>query len=426
MSTDPGIQDDDYSKQVLSRYDARHRSLIKIYTVFISFGTGFLAFILVPLMGLKLDAESLPQELAMQKKRLESMQPKHDELQEKNATLQEELQKLNQKLAKLGPEQEEIERQAIAVREEVEKVRIQLEETKKDKSLANGMLSAARKALDPEKYPALQEAAKRIYDKTLKEAQALERKISKLSVEEEDLEGNLETAEDKLKKIETQQKQLAVRTEPLRQQATEVETSVKVLEEELTNTRTELKRGQEAVAQMVQRQVDIRNRLSNFQSPFGALPLSLTEASLAFPFIVAVGFLIYAMLLADLLRLRCEYHRIVSANQTFEADTIHHRLALVVPLWLDPLKTVWRNSGGAALVYLPALAYFVIVWLITTDQFFELEAKRLDRHLIRFYSVLYVVGASFVAFGVWQILAEWTGYRTMLASEPSHTEIRDQ
>jgi hypothetical protein len=156
------------------------------------------------------------------------------------------------------------------------------------------------------------------------------------------------------------------------------------------------------------------------------LPLSLTEASLAFPFIVAVGFLIYAMLLADLLRLRCEYHRIVSANQTFEAGTIRHRLALVVPLWLDPLKTVWRNSGGAALVFLPALAYFVIVWLVTTDQFFELEANRLDRDLISFYSVLYVVGALFVALGVWRILAEWTGYRTMLASEPSHTEIRDQ
>jgi hypothetical protein len=415
--------DDDYGKTVLACYDARHRSFVRVYTTFIAFSFGFVAFILAPMMALKLDEQSLPREISQQEEELQTIQPKHAELKAKNEALHEELDPLNDELAKLDAEQAIKRREETAAREAEAQAKEQLTAKIREKSETQHMLRGARTAM---KYATLEEAAKRIYDEKLEEAKALEVKIAQLTVEEEDLQKDLSIVERELERIRRQREILAERALPIRGQATEIETHAKELEEKIEEASEKLARGQDALTQMEQRQIDIQHRLGNFQSPVGALPLSLTEASLAFPFIVAVGFLICAILLADLLRLRCEYHRVVSAQQALEAETIRHRLALVVPLWLDPLKTAWRNSGGAALVFLPALAYVVIIWLLTTDQFFDLEAKRLDHHLIRFYGVLYVAGVLFVLIGVWRILAEWSAYRAMLIPEPSPAKEMDK
>jgi hypothetical protein len=418
--------DDDYGRTVLACYDARHRSFVRIYTTFIAFSFGFVAFILAPMMALKLDEQSLPGEISQQEEALQTIQPRHDELEAKNEALQEELGPLSDELAKLDAEQAIQRREETAAREAKAQTKEQLRAKFKGRSEAQAMLHGARIAMDPEKYPNLQEAAKRIYGEQLEAAKALEVKIAQLTVEEEDLQRDLAIVERELKRIQTQREILANRALPIRQQATEIEIRAKELEAKIEEASQKLTLGQDALTQMEQRRIDIQNRLSNIQSPVGALPLSLTEASLAFPFIVAVGFLICAILLADLLRLRCEYHRVVSAQQALGAETIRHRLALVVPLWLDPLKTAWRNSGGAALVFLPALAYVVIIWLLTTDQFFDLEARRLDHHLIRFYGVLYVVGVLFVLIGVWRILAEWSAYLAMLSPKPTPAKEMDK
>ena len=418
--------DDDYGRTVLACYDARHRSFVRIYTTFIAFSFGFVAFILAPMMALKLDEQSLPGEISQQEEALQTIQPRHDELEAKNEALHEELGPLSDELAKLDAEQAIQRREETAAREAQAQTKEQLRAKFKGRSEAQAMLHGARIAMDPEKYPNLQEAAKRIYGEQLEAAKALEVKIAQLTVEEEDLQRDLAIVERELKRIQTQREILANRALPIRQQATEIEIRAKELEAKIEEASQKLTLGQDALTQMEQRRIDIQNRLSNIQSPVGALPLSLTEASLAFPFIVAVGFLICAILLADLLRLRCEYHRVVSAQQALGAETIRHRLALVVPLWLDPLRTAWRNSGGAALVFLPALAYVVIIWLLTTDQFFDLEARRLDHHLIRFYGVLYVVGVLFVLIGVWRILAEWSAYLAMLSPKPTPAREMDK
>jgi hypothetical protein len=426
MSSDLNNWDDDYGRTVLACYGARHRSFVRIYTTFIAFSFGFVAFILAPMMALKLDEQSLPGEISQQEEELQTVQPRHSELKAKNEALHEELGPLSDELAKLDAEQAIKRREETAAREAEAQAKEQLTAKFRERSETQHVLHGVRIAMDPEKYANLQKAAKRIYDEKLAAAKALEVKITQLNIEEEDLQRDLSIVERELERIQTQRGILANRALPIRQQATEIETQAKGLEEKIEAANQKLKLGRDALTQMEQRRIDIQNRLSNVQSPVGALPLSLTEASLAFPFIVAVGFLICAILLADLLRLRCEYHRVVSAQQAIEAETIRHRLALVVPLWLDPLKTAWRNSGGAALVFLPALAYVVIIWLLTTDQFFDLEAKRLDHHLIRFYGVLYVVGVLFVLIGARRILAEWSAYRAMLIPEPPPAKEMDK
>jgi hypothetical protein len=426
MSSDLNNWDDDYGRTVLACYDARHRSFVRIYTTFIAFGFGFVAFILAPMMALKLDEQSLPGEISQQEEELQTIQPRLAELKAKNDALHEKLGPLIAALAKLDAEQAIKQREETAAREAQAQAQEQLTAKFRERSETQHVLHAARIAMDPEKYRNLQEAAKRIYDEKIEEKKALEVKIAQLTVEEEALQRDLAIVEGALKQIQTQREILANRALPIRQQATQIETRAKALEEKIAEASQKLTLGQDALTQMEHRRIDIQDRLRNFQSPVGALPLSLTEASLAFPFLVAVGFLICAILLADLLRLRCEYHRLVAAQQALGAETIRHRLALVVPLWLDPLKTAWRNSGGAALVFLPALAYVVIVWLLATDQFFDLEARRLDHHLIRFYGVLYGVGVLFVLIGVWRILAEWSAYRAMLIPEPPPVKEMDK
>lgn len=410
MSTDPSNQDDqndEYGKQVLARYEARHRSFVKNYAILVVFAFAFLAFILVPMIAIKFDAESLPQELVAQEKALESLVPRHRELEAEDSKLQDELASGDSKLKQVEFLHEESRKEAAAAREEAERLGLRLTENAKEKRIAEIALGALRRSRESGKYPALEEAFKR---------------ADALYVQEKELSGRLETAQNASRERTAEEERLRAEAEPIRRKRKEVEASLRATREDLEEARKATKRGKEAIAQMEQRQIDIQDRLRRLETPFGALPLSLTEASLSFPLIVATGFLIYALVFADLLRLRREYHQVVSASRKIASDTIHHRIALVVPLWLDPLKSAWRNVGGASLIFMPALAYFVIVWLVSTDRLFDLEARRLDRHLIRFYGALYVAGAFFVALGVWRILAEWWGYRGMLAPETPHTK----
>lgn len=426
MVRESDLPNNNYSEIVLERFESRHRLFVRNYSILVFFGVGFLAFILVPVLALNLDSKNIPREVVQQELELETLQPQHDSLQSENNRLRSNLGELNHKLEQLDREQEKMEKMAVAARNEARKVKTRLEETRKDTTRTKIMLSKLSESIDSENYPSLQGSLKRIYEEKLKDAEALTDKLSKQSAAQVNLKENLEKVEANLTTIESQKKQLAVKAAPVRSQAAKVKLDAEETGKKYKKAQKELERGREALSQLEQRQNEIKNRLSNFQSPFGKLPLSLNEASLAFPFIVSVGFLIYALLLADLLRLRCEYHRIVSTAEASNSRAINHRISLVVPLWIDPLKNLWGNSGGAALIFLPALSYFAVVWLVTTDQFFELEAKRLDFYLIRFYKVLYVIGALFIALGVWRILTEWASYNLMLAQKFPADEVKSE
>jgi len=164
-------------------------------------------------------------------------------------------------------------------------------------------------------------------------------------------------------------------------------------------------------------QSEIADRFDKFQSPFGELPLGLREATLAFPFLVAAGFTICAFLLGDLLRLRCEYHRLLSSDSSPASSVLSHRVRVVAPLWLDPTFPGWQGATVAVLLLAPVAIYAMVVAFVSSGWLLPLDANGSDRHLWTFYETLYALGALSIAAGIVHVSVVWASYRKMLAPQ---------
>jgi hypothetical protein len=108
----------------------------------------------------------------------------------------------------------------------------------------------------------------------------------------------------------------------------------------------------------------IEKRLSSIQSPFGALPIGLSEGILAYPIVVAIGVVAAGLLLADAIRLRGALHaawRRWDPQATILSD---HHVALMAPLWFEPGDHGVRRWLRTTVFLLPALLFLVGVALI--------------------------------------------------------------
>jgi hypothetical protein len=75
----PTTPDDEYRKQVLARYETRHKSFSKQFSILIIFGLSFLAFILVPMIAFKLEADRVAQALDEKARTIERLQKENEE-----------------------------------------------------------------------------------------------------------------------------------------------------------------------------------------------------------------------------------------------------------------------------------------------------------------------------------------------------------
>lgn len=96
--------------------------------------------------------------------------------------------------------------------------------------------------------------------------------------------------------------------------------------------------------------------LQDIQTPFGMLPVGLNELTLLFPVLLAAGFMLCTSLFVESLMLRREYHRLTRATDPEGAVMPDQRVALIAPLWIDPLQPVGNRIYRAVIMALPVAA----------------------------------------------------------------------
>ena len=101
-SPPPASPDNEYMKQVLARYEASHGSFIKQSTIFSIFVFSFLAFILVPILSLKVEVDRVVLEIEQKPQKIAAMQEQDDRLRAEAERLTEERNLINGELTSLN------------------------------------------------------------------------------------------------------------------------------------------------------------------------------------------------------------------------------------------------------------------------------------------------------------------------------------
>lgn len=245
----------------------------------------------------------------------------------------------------------------------------------------------------------------------------LEQEIARHADDLQDLQAALTEIENQRAGIIEEQNDASARVKQFAEQLAELEPLLIDTEAQAAELSAEFEADRGALElrtnEIEEKQRAIEQRLEDFQSPFGRLPLGLKEATLAFPFILAAGFIICALLLADLLRLRCEYHLLMESRSPSGpgTDQVRDRVTLLAPLWLDPVRPGAANLAVVCLLSLPALAFVFSVWLILSGVLQPAEVEPSDRYLRIFYYTLYAVGTLLVITGIHRVARRWTAYR---------------
>lgn len=160
-------------------------------------------------------------------------------------------------------------------------------------------------------------------------------------------------------------------------------------------------------AKVGERREAISERMKGVQSPFGTLPIELTEAVRVFPIIVAVGFVMALLALATAMRLRGRYHLLLRRKYPAEAAEVDERVALTAPLFLDPLRRPGDNLWRGAVLLLPVLVYGAGIGLIAESQRLAPQAEETSRFIDSGYGWLYLAVALFLVLPLYQIVAAW-------------------
>jgi hypothetical protein len=158
-----------------------------------------------------------------------------------------------------------------------------------------------------------------------------------------------------------------------------------------------------ARADMEELKGELKTRLDAIDTPFGKLPVGLNEAILAFPVLIAVGFLISARQLADAARLRSAFGAFYRQKDPAGGLITEQQIALIAPLWLD----ADRPGHGRALPFLALTApilVFVIAILAVAGSWLATEFFRAVGMLnLRIFAGLYLLGIVAILMGCAQI-----------------------
>lgn len=160
-----------------------------------------------------------------------------------------------------------------------------------------------------------------------------------------------------------------------------------------------------------EKKTDIRARIDNVESPFGTLPIGLNEALQIFPVIVAIGVLVYGMVLGELISLRRYYH--LAMRETFPADhlAIDAGMTALAPVFVDPCRGAAANLWRTVVAGAPVVIYFVSIFLIAESWSLDGAIAESTGEIRTGYVVLYVVFAVWLLLPLARVAAEWRNYR---------------
>lgn len=198
---------------------------------------------------------------------------------------------------------------------------------------------------------------------------------------------------------------------------------IEKLKSKVAESKNEIARLTAAQAKISTDRQAISDRMKGVQSPFGALPIGLTEAVQVFPVIVAVGFIMALLTLATAIRVRGRYHVLLRKKYPAEGAEVDERVVLTAPLFLDPYRRLEENVWRGAVLALPVIIYAASVLLIAESQRLAPQIEGTGRAIESGYLWLYVVVAGLVLLPLYQIAKVWSKYDPALGRGKVVTDL---
>lgn len=145
------------------------------------------------------------------------------------------------------------------------------------------------------------------------------------------------------------------------------------------------------------------SRLKQIEFPFGKLPIGLDESVSLFPIILAIGFIICAGLLRDAIVLRDNFHRLYQQRDSNQKILTAEQIALIAPLWLDPVSSSRKQVGQFLLLATPFLIFLISSVLILNSWSISPSILFAGDFFRWFYVVLYCFSAILFLYGFGQV-----------------------
>lgn len=160
-----------------------------------------------------------------------------------------------------------------------------------------------------------------------------------------------------------------------------------------------------------EKRLDQVKAFRNVETPIGQLPVGLDELVLIFPVLLAAGFLSCASLLADTLRLRGAFHRFARELDQERTLFTDDHVALVAPLWLDPLAGRWSRAATLAILAIPALVFLAAIALLFLNRLLLGDFPDTARLSPPVYMILYALCGALIAEAFRRVAREVRRYR---------------
>ncbi len=189
-----------------------------------------------------------------------------------------------------------------------------------------------------------------------------------------------------------------------------IENQSKKLNDELPRLAASSKDMQKRLTDLQTEITTLDSRLKQIEFPFGKLPIGLDESVSLFPMILAIGFLICAGLLRDAIVLRDNFHRLYQQRDPKQNILTAEQIALIAPLWLDPVSSSRKQTGQFLLLATPFLIFLISSVLILNSWSIAPSILFAGDFFRWFYVALYGFSAILFLYGFQQVTKAVKGY----------------
>lgn len=121
---------------------------------------------------------------------------------------------------------------------------------------------------------------------------------------------------------------------------------------------------EQQVTHLEKTEEEVSARLSQIESPLGKLPVGLNESILIFPLVLAIGFGLCISLFCETTQLRRVVHDFYLQKDPEQIILTDQQIALIAPLWIDPLVKERNRAINLAVLLLPFFFFVMACGLI--------------------------------------------------------------
>ena len=190
----------------------------------------------------------------------------------------------------------------------------------------------------------------------------------------------------------------------------DIEKKFTELNEEQTNLKDEINSFEKKQKDLESEQNQIESRLSQVELPLGKLPIGLIESVAVFPVLIAIGFAICTSGMLQTLRLRRVFHTIYQQKDPSRTKITDNHIALIAPLWIDPIGHNQNQIIRLILILLPFIVFVISTWLVLYSWTLKDPLTSTDMPNFWLYSGLYLLSLLVFVYSYWRIFIQYRHY----------------